>query len=30
MGLKIGNDTASESWAFEQIVYDLKKSGKFK
>jgi len=30
MGIKLGNNTSGESWAFEQLLYDLKKSGKFK
>lgn len=29
-GIKIGNLTATETWAFEQLLYDMKQSGRFK
>ena len=30
MGIKIGNETVDQTWAFEQLLYDLKKSGRLK
>lgn len=30
LGIKIGNNTLAETWAFEQLLYDLKPSGKLK
>lgn len=30
MGIKIGNDTVDETWAFEQLLYDLKRAGRLK
>lgn len=30
MGIKVGNDTVDETWAFEQLLYDLKRAGRLK
>ncbi len=30
MGIKLQNDTATETWAFEQLLIDLKQSGRLK
>ena len=29
-GIKIGNLTATETWAFEQLLYDMRQAGRFK
>ena len=30
MGIKIGNNTAAETWAFEQFLYNIKNAGRLK
>jgi len=30
MGIKLQNDTATKTWAFEQLLIDLKPSGRLK
>ena len=30
MGIKVGNKTAAQTWAFEQLLYKIKNAGRFK